>query len=49
MIWVVEPDNRMVRVYRSVTQVQKLDEGDILKGEGSLAGFTLPVAEIFAE
>jgi Uma2 family endonuclease len=48
-IWVVEPDNRAVRVYRSINEVQKLEESDTLVGEGTLAGFTLPVAEIFAE
>jgi hypothetical protein len=45
----VEPENRVVRVYHSATELQKLDEDDTLIGEGSLAGFALPVAEIFAE
>jgi Uma2 family endonuclease len=48
-IWVVEPENRVVRVYQSPTQVQKLTEDEILTGEGILTGFTLSVAEIFAE
>ncbi len=48
-VWVVEPANRAVRIYRSITEIQKLDEGDTLTGEGKLAGFTLPVAEIFAK
>jgi len=47
-VWVVEPRNRAVRVYRSVTEVQRLGEGDMLQGEGVLAGFELPVVEIFA-
>jgi Uma2 family endonuclease len=48
-VWVVEPENRAVRIYRSTTEVQKLSEGDTLEGEGPLAGFTLPVAEIFVK
>ena len=48
-VWVVEPDNRAVRIYRSATDIHKLTEDDTLMGEGPLAGFTLPVAEIFAE
>ncbi|MDX1522854.1 MAG: Uma2 family endonuclease [Anaerolineae bacterium] len=48
-VWVVEPENRAVRRYRSVTDVQKLTETDTLIGDGILAGFELPVAEIFAE
>jgi Uma2 family endonuclease len=48
-VWVVEPENRAVRVYRSTTELQKLAEGDTLIGEGALAGFALPVVEIFAE
>jgi Uma2 family endonuclease len=48
-VWIVEPPTRTVRVYRSITQVQKLAEGDTLRGEGPLNGFTLPVIEIFAE
>ena len=48
-VWVVEPDNRAVRIYRSATDIHKLTEADTLMGEGPLAGFALPVAEIFAE
>jgi Uma2 family endonuclease len=46
-VWVIEPENRAVRVYRSITEIQKLAEGDTLTGEGVLTGFALPVAEIF--
>ena len=48
-VWVVEPENRALRVFRSTTEAQKLNEDDTLVGEGALAGFALPVAEIFAE
>lgn len=48
-VWVVEPENRAVVVYRSVSESRVLAEGDVLLGEGVLAGFRLPVAELFAE
>jgi Uma2 family endonuclease len=48
-VWIVEPDNRAVLVYRSVTEMSKLGEGDTLLGEGILEGFVLPVVEIFEE
>lgn len=46
-VWIVEPASRTVLIYRSPTEVQKLDEEDTLKGEGVLEGFTLPVADLF--
>lgn len=48
-VWVVEPENRAVLVYRSVTEMQKLSKGDALKGEGVLAEFETPVAKLFEE
>ncbi len=48
-VWVVEPASRTVRVYRSLIEMQRLAEGDTLLGEGALAGFVLPVTEIFAD
>jgi Uma2 family endonuclease len=48
-VWVVEPENRAVLVYRSATEMQRLGEGDTLAGEGALEGFTLPVASLFEE
>lgn len=46
-VWVIEPENRAVLVYRSNTEMHKLGEEDTLKGEGILEGFTLPVASLF--
>ena len=46
-VWIVEPDNRAVLVYRSSTEMRKLSEGDTVIGEGVLDGFSLPVAELF--
>jgi Uma2 family endonuclease len=48
-VWIVEPENRAVLVYASVTDMQRLGEGDVLRGEGLLDGFAMPVADLFAE
>jgi Uma2 family endonuclease len=48
-VWIVEPETRTVLVYRSVTEMRKLGEADLLTGEGVLEGFSLPVAELFEE
>lgn len=46
-VWIVEPANRTIFVYRSPVDVQRLGETDTLVGEGVLEGFSLPVARIF--
>jgi Uma2 family endonuclease len=46
-VWIVEPDNRAVLVYRSPTSFNEYVEGDILKGEGVLEGFEVPIATVF--
>lgn len=48
-VWIVEPGTRKVLVFRSATEFSELGEGDILRGEGVLSGFDLPLAELFAE
>lgn len=48
-VWIIEPDNRAVLVYRSSTEMRKLSEGDTLVGKGVLEGFTLPVGSLFGE
>jgi Uma2 family endonuclease len=48
-VWVVEPKNHTVLVYRSATEATRLSEEDTLKGEGALAGFELSVKSLFAE
>ncbi|HHY56936.1 MAG TPA: Uma2 family endonuclease [Chloroflexi bacterium] len=48
-VWVVEPAARKVLVFRAVTEFSELSEGDVLRGEGVLRGFELPLAELFAE
>ena len=48
-VWIVEPETRAVLVYRSVTEMSRLGEGDVISGEGVLEGFSLPVSELFEE
>ncbi len=46
-VWVVEPANRAVQVYRDVDAVQTLKEGDVVRGEGPLNGLTIEVGDLF--
>jgi Uma2 family endonuclease len=46
-VWIVEPENRAVLVFRSSSDFQQFGAEDILIGEGTLEGFTLPVASLF--
>lgn len=48
-VWLVDPDRRLIQVYRSPTELTQLAETDTLTGEGVLEGFSLPVAELFEE
>jgi Uma2 family endonuclease len=48
-VWVVEPENRAVLVYRSPGESERLKEGDVLEGHGRLEGFRMPVADLFRE
>jgi len=48
-VWIVEPENRVVLVYRSVTEMSRLGESDVLSGEGVLENFSLPLSELFEE
>ena len=47
-LWIVEPGEETVFVYRSATQRTALRRGDTLTGSGPLTGFMLPVDELFA-
>jgi Uma2 family endonuclease len=47
-VWIVEPENRAVLVFRSSGDFQQLGSEDMLVREGPLEGFTLPVASLFA-
>ena len=49
IVWVADPKKRRVHVYRSLTSVEIVGEEDLLSGGDVLSGFSLPVAEVFAE
>jgi Uma2 family endonuclease len=46
-VWIVEPENRAVLVFRASRDFQPFGAEDTLVGEGMLEGFTLPVASLF--
>jgi Uma2 family endonuclease len=46
LVWVVDPEDRSVTVYRSLQQVTILQEGDTLSGEDVLPGFSCLVSEL---
>jgi len=47
-VWLVDPKNRTISVYRSRTQIEVLEASDTLSGGDILPGFQVSVAEIFA-
>ena len=47
LVWLVEPETRMVHVYRSQQQVEVLGTGDDLEGGDVLPGFRCPVSRLF--
>ncbi len=48
-VWIVEPENRAVRAYRAVNEMLRLSEEDVLRGDGRLEGFEVPVRVLFSE
>jgi Uma2 family endonuclease len=48
LVWVVLEKQRLIRVYRSPTDVTVLTENDELDGADVMPGFRLPVAQVFA-
>jgi Uma2 family endonuclease len=48
MIWVVDPEDRTVVVYRSLDEGRLLHESATLQGEDVLPGFSCKVADLFA-
>lgn len=48
-VWIVEPGARKVLVFRAVAEFSELGEEDLVRGEGVLSGFELPVAGLFSE
>jgi Uma2 family endonuclease len=47
LVWIVEPKNRTVAVYNSLTEARILTESDALEGGNVIPGFSCLVAEIF--
>ena len=48
-VWIVEPEKKQLLVYRTPTDFTQLTEQETVHGEGILAGFALPLQELFAE
>lgn len=48
MVWIVDPEDRTVTVYRSADEGRLLHENATLSGEEILPGFSCRVAELFA-
>jgi Uma2 family endonuclease len=47
LVWIVNPRTRTVTVYRSLSDIRVLTEGESLEGYELLPGFSLPIREIF--
>jgi len=47
LVWVADPDARVVYAYRSLTDVREFKEGDNLIGDDVLPGFEVSVASLF--
>lgn len=47
LVWVVLPKRRVIKVYRSITDVTILTDKDELDGGDVMPGFRLPVARVF--
>lgn len=48
-VWIVDPDQQDILVFRSPTESTAVGVGATLKGEGILEGFELVVSELFEE
>ena len=48
MVWVVQPEDRTVTVYRTADEGHLLHESATLTGEDVLPGFSCPVARLFS-
>ena len=48
MVWVIDPENRTVTVYRTPDEGRVLHESATLSGEDVLPGFSCPVADLLA-
>jgi Uma2 family endonuclease len=46
VVWVIDPERRQVRVYRTDGSESVLGESDALDGEDVLPGFSCPLADL---
>ena len=49
LVWLISPLDQRVLVYRQDQRSQILELGDLLDGEEVVPGFSMPVADLFAE
>lgn len=47
MVWLVDPELRIVTVYRTLNESRTLEEEHTLSGEDVLPGFSVPVSKLF--
>ena len=47
LVWVIDPEQRIVYAYRSLTDVRAFTDSDTLTAEEVLPGFAVPVASLF--
>ena len=47
LVWLVDPENRSVLAYRSMTDVRQFGVEDHIPGDDVLPGFSVPVARFF--
>jgi Uma2 family endonuclease len=49
LVWVADPKTQSVYAYRSLTDVRRFTSDQELPGDEALPGFSVPVAELFAD
>jgi hypothetical protein len=49
MVWVIDPVASTISAYRSLTDIRELTAKDMLPGEDTLPGFSVPVARLFEQ
>ncbi|MBI5304335.1 MAG: Uma2 family endonuclease [Chloroflexi bacterium] len=49
LVWVVDPENEIVHAYRALTDIRCFGIEDTLTGDDVLPGFTISLADVFAE
>lgn len=49
LVWVADPDARIVYAYRSLTDVREFTDRETLIGDNVLPGFSVPVADLFED